>query len=242
MDKSTEESLSPQAASPAASVLKSINLISVLVAIFFSIGMVIDNHSVTVSMLSGAGIYGTVATMLILWQPGALPYVLVSRQREVTERRRDEQQYKIYLRQVPQVAAVDPLPMVSAPPPALASSTRFVSAVPRIGNDLKVVAGSWVTQLFDTSTGRPRPNRITRNKGQVQIKSPDVEVVGYLEGLGIVRQDANKHLYYNVTDYPVLRDALNSIRTGVKRPSLEQDKGAGVGGLQPIVSGEEGIR
>jgi hypothetical protein len=232
MEKYSDDSLSPQAALQVASVSKSINLMSVGVATLLSVGMVIDKHSVTVSVLSGVGFYGAIAGLLVLWQPSALPLVLINRQHEVTERRRDMLQYRMHMTQLP-VPHADPLPRVRVVPPLLLANDRFVPAVPRVADNLKLVAGSWITQLFDTSTGQPLPNRITRNKGQVQIKSPEPEVVAYLEALEIVRVGEGKQLYYNMALYPTLREAINAVRTGVRPPSYAEGEG------RVLVSGGE---
>lgn len=213
-----------EATAMVAAVFKSINLISLGVATLISVGMIVDKHSVTTSVLAGVAFYGLVASLLILWQPGALPYVLVSRQVEVTNRRRDLLQFQAQMAQMPapRAAIIDPMQLEYTPP---APAPTFVPVVPLIAPNLKVVAGSWVTQLFDTSTGRPLPNRITRTKSQVQQKSPEPQVVAYLESLGIVYQDEGKHLYWQVASYPTLRDALNAVRTGVGKPSSEEGKG-----------------
>lgn len=207
----------PQASAQVANVLKSINLMSVGVATLLSAGMVIDKHSVTVSVLSGVGFYGAIAGLLVLWQPGALPYVLVNRQREVTERRRDEMQYKIHVASLPtsQVAVVDPLQLASAPPVA---GGRFVSAVPSIDARLKLAAYEFVTTLFDDE-GRPNPRRIlaahTRRPGQVQAGKPKPEVLDYLLSLQMLAEREGGMLFFDVARYPTLHEAINAIKRGI---------------------------
>lgn len=106
-------------------------------------------------------------------------------------------------------------------------SPRFVPAIPRADPLMKASAGGWVTQLFN-SDGRPN-RKISPNKGNVQVSKPSDEVKEYLVSLGIISEDAGSNIYFDTTRYPVLRDAINSINTGVKRPSLAGGSGGGVG-------------
>lgn len=87
-------------------------------------------------------------------------------------------------------------------------------AVPFISDNTKIDAANFINQLFD-GDGRPLPSKITRNKGQIQHKSPTPEAVEYMASLGIVRTGDGNTLYFNVTTFPTHRDVLNCIRTGV---------------------------
>lgn len=181
-DKYNEEPLSPQAAPQTASVYRSINWMSVAVGIILSIGMAFDNHSVTTSVLSGVSFYGVIAAMLILWQPGALPYVLVSTLtswfREVTERRRDEMQYKIHVSQAPQVSLVDPRQGGSVPS-ALMENSRFVPAIAPGDQSVEREAVAWVLQLYGKD-GEPDPAKVLTEEntdkkdqvGRIRIGAP----------------------------------------------------------------------
>lgn len=205
-------------------VLNSVNWMSAGVATLLSIGMIVDKNSVTVSVLSGVAFYAAIAGTLV-----ATPLIL-NHQDQVTIRRRDELPYLYMPQQQPQrrVTLVDPMQIGSSPPtPAMPS---YVPAVARAKDELKVAAAGWVSQLFDGETGRPLPNRITRAKGNIQLKSPEPEVVEYLCGLGIITQDEGKRLYFNTTDCPTLRNAINAIRTGVRVPSTGGGQGGWEGG------------
>lgn len=221
-----------------ASVFRSINLMSVGVACILGFGMWIDEHSVTVSVLSGVSFYAGIAGLLILWQPGALPSVLINGQREGTIRRRDMLQFHMQMAYVPPphvvrtapiavADLVDPMQTVGIPAATLTESRRFVAPVPATVDTIKVDAANFVTQLFDASTGRPIPHRITKNKGQIQYKSPSNEAIEYLLALEIVKRGAGPQLYWNgdvYTGYPTHRDAINAIRSGVRKASQPQGK------------------
>ncbi len=205
---------------------------NVLITVVLIVGVYFDNRSATVAVLSGVAYFIFSTGLTVLTLSGALPAMVISRQQEVTIRRRDEQLYSLQAAQLPppqRWAVADTVQIPGTTPAQLSQAPSFVPAIPRIADNIKVVAGSWVTQLFDTSNGKPLPNRITRNKGQVQMKSPEPDVIAYLESLGIIYQDNSKHLYWNVANFPTLRDALNSIRTGVKPPSSEGGRVDGLG-------------
>lgn len=203
-----------------ADVLHSVNWMSGAVAAILSVGMIADKHSVTVSVLSGVAFYGTVAGILVM-----TPLIL-NHQDNVTIRRRDELPYRYMPQHTPHIGLVDP---VRLPEPApLPQSPRFIPAVPYAKEGLKASAIGWVTQLFDPDTGEILPNKITRNKGQVQIKTPEAEVVEYLSSLGMVRIGEGKQLYWQSDPYSTFRYALNAIRTGVKPSSWQQGNRVGL--------------
>jgi hypothetical protein len=218
-----------------ASVFRSINLMSVGVAALLSTGMIVDRHSVTVSVLSGVGFYGAIAGLLILWQPGALPAVLINHQREITLRRRDELPYRVQWQQQ-QVRLAD-LPQIEythAVAPALPLQSHLGSFVPAhppqpVSRRVVAVAAGWATQLFNTETGEPNPIYITPKAGQVQVKSPQAEVVKYLSALEMV-EVRNNQLYWQRDTYPTLTETLNAIRTGVHPQAAEGGRGRGEGG------------
>jgi hypothetical protein len=217
---STEQQQPPQAVN----VLNSVNWMSAGVATLLSLGMILDRHSVTVSVLSGVAFYGAIAGTLV-----ATPLIL-NHQDQVTIRRRDEMPYRYLPQPEARVGLVDPVRLPVAA--SLPDTPRFVPAVPRIQDNIKVAAAGWVTQLFDTSDGTPLPTKITRNKGQVQIKSPEPEVVEYLASLGIVRVGDGKQLYWQMDTCPTYRYALNAIRTGVKPTPWQEDRQGGEGGVE----------
>lgn len=230
MEKYTKDEVPQQAGLQVAAVFKSINLMSVGVATLLSTGMVLDRHSVTVSVLSGVGFYGAIAGLLILWQPGALPFVLVNRQHEVTERRRDQLQFKAQMAfaPTPRMNVVDPVQLVSTPPAILTEGKRFVPAVPGADARLKLSCVEFVTTLFDDN-GSPNPRRIlaahTRRPGQVQAGKPKPEVLDYLTALQMVSEGDGGMLFFDVELYPTLREAINAIKRGYL---------AGAGGYPPF--------
>lgn len=217
-----EYTSSEQPSPQASNVLHSVNWMSAGVATLLSIGMIVDRNSVTVSVLSGVAFYAAIAGTLV-----ATPLIL-NHQDQVTIRRRDELPY-LYMPQEQaqrRVALVDPLQIPSGP--SLPATPSYVPAVARAKDELKVAAAGWVTQLFDGETGRPLSNRITKNKGNIQLKSPEEEVTAYLCGLGIISQDTGKRLYFNSDACPTLRQAINAIKRGDRIPST----GGGIDGWE----------
>lgn len=214
-----------------APVYKSVNLISLFVGMIVMGAFIYDNHSVTISVLAGVSFYGAVAGALIL-APHATA-IVIAHMREVTTRRFNELPYKhaqkaqealpgVQVVDHPRIAhrhTVDSLQLPVAP--------SFVPAVPRTSEVVKADAYNFVVQLFNTVDGRPLPQKITKNKGQIQHPSPTPEAIEYLMALGIVQKGEGKQLYYNKDEYdgfPTLRQAINAIRTGVSRPSSEEGK------------------
>lgn len=213
------------------SVLKSVNRISVIVGVIVGVAMFRDGYSVTSSMLAGVTFYGLIATLLI-----AAPFlteIIIAHMHEVTTRRFNELPYKhaqtaqealpgVQVVDHPRIAhrhTVDSLQLPVAP--------SFVPAVPRTSEVIKADAYNFVVQLFNTVDGRPLPQKITKNKGQIQHPSPTPEAIEYLMALGIVQKGEGKQLYYNKDEYsgyPTLRDAINSIRTGVRKASYKEGK------------------
>jgi hypothetical protein len=179
-------------------------------------------------VLSGVGFYGAIAGLLILWQPGALPFVLVNRQHEVTERRRDALQFKAQMTFAPKMAVVDPVQLVSTPSATLTNSKHFVSAVPSADARLKLSCVEFVTTLFDDQ-GRPNPRRVlaahTRRPGQIQAGKPRHEVLDYLAALQMISEGDGGMLFFNAELYPTLRESINAIKRGYP---------AGTGGYPPF--------
>jgi hypothetical protein len=111
----------------------------------------------------------------------------------------------------------------------LPDTPRFVPAVPRTPEAVKVDAASFIAQLFD-SDGAPLPNKITPNKKQIQHKSPSDEAVEYLLALEIVRRGDGKQLYWNddaYTGYSTHLEAHEAIRTGVRKASWQEGRRVG---------------
>lgn len=179
------------------------------------------------------GIVGSVLFFLVgtpvglLSVNGGIATMHRSWEEQRTLRRYNDQQAQIQVMQlgvsgVPQLPPGEPTDL-----PRLPAGPRFVPPVPVAGDEMRAAAAGWIAQLFDPETGKA--TRITRNKGQIQIKSPEPEVVDYLESLGIVRVGEGKQLYWDMALYPNRRSALQAIRTG-GRPSPSE--GGGGGGYQ----------
>jgi hypothetical protein len=223
MDFNSETAAEQMAPLANASVAKSVNLMSVLFAAVIVVGMLINKYSVTTAVLSGASFYGGIAALLVL--APHVTRIIINRQNQITIRHCAELPYRWSVQdEQPRVSVVDPV-QLPYEAPALPESPSFVPAVPRIDDKVKVDAGNFVTQLFDSSNGRPLPSRITKNKRQIQWKSPSPEAVEYLMSLGIVEAGEGKQLYWS-PHFPTLREALNAIRTG-RRPSYQEAKEQG---------------
>lgn len=200
----------------------------VLVTIIVIAGMAYDKHSATVSVLSGVTFFILFGSLVILTLSGSLTAIVTNGQNQKTTRIMHQLQYNAQM-QTQQWTVAD-RPRLERRPSTdslqLPESPRFVPAIPRATEELKAAAGGWVGQLFDPETGKA--TRITPNKGQVQIKSPEPEVVEYLESLGIVRVGENKQLYWDSALFPSRRHAFRAISTGVKPSPSEGHKGGGL--------------
>lgn len=191
------------------------------------------------SMSAPYGILGSVAFFLVgtplslLAVNGGMAEMWRSWQEQKSIRLRDRLDTQLQIAyQQPTVQIVPPQQIEYKPdtdPLQSHSGRRFVSAVPKISDAAKVDAANFITQLFDTGTGRPLPNKITRNKGQIQHTSPTSEAKEYLMSLGIVSAPEGKQLYWS-PHYPTLQEAINAVRTG-RKPSYKEGK----------IKGEEGI-
>lgn len=207
--------------SDTAGVLKSVNLISVLVGVLLAIGMIADQHSITTSVLVGGAVYGLVAILLIVFQPGGLPWIIVNGQNQKTLRLNHAQEHKVHMTLAQsQVSLVPPLHIPSARPAqplALPQAPNYVSAVPPADERLKLGSYQFVRALFDDE-GKPIPKRIlaehTRSPGLVQHEKPKPDVVEYLTGLQMVWTNERKQLFFNVRDYPSLRYCITAIKLG----------------------------
>jgi hypothetical protein len=203
-------------------VLQSVNRISLLVGGIVFGAMLFDGHSVTTSMLAGVGFYAIVAALLIL-----TPYVtalFIAYMQEVTIRRRDDLPYRYAETQRVQVVDQPRIGYTATTDPIqLPVSPSYIPAVPRVNDTTRLDAMNFINQLFD-GDGRPLPNKITKNKGQIQHKSPTPEAIEYLASLNIVRSGTGSQLYYDLSTYPTHREAINALRTGVIAPWQGQGK------------------
>lgn len=223
MRKYTQETVASQVTQPPDWLAIGTIVADVLVTCIVIAGMWIDKYSVTIAVLSGVTFFILFGALVILVLSGTLTEVVVNRQQQVTIRQLHHFQYRAQMQRV-EVVDSPRLPSIpSAPPMQLPSAPTFVSAIPRIGDTTRVDASNFVVQLFDTSNGRPLPSKITKNKGQIQHKSPTPEAVEYLVSLGIVRAPDGKQLYWDGDTYPTLHDALNAIRSG-RRPSYQEGR------------------
>jgi hypothetical protein len=204
------------------SYYSSINYISVAIGLIVMVGFIWDSHSVTVSVLAGVGVYGGMATLLIV-TPHAKD-IAIAHMKEVTIRQNNLHPYEMQEKQLT-AHVIDPVRIPSPQPVApvrLPDSTSYVPAVPRTQPTVKLDAANYINQLFDSNTGQPIPTKITPNVGQIQHPNPSQEAIDYLMALDIVRRGKGKQLYYNRDTYtgcPTLREAINRINSGVKAPS-----------------------
>jgi hypothetical protein len=208
----------------------------VLVTVIVIAAMIYDRQSVTVAVLSGVTFFVLFGSFVILTLSGTLTEIITNGQKQKTARQLHHLQY-VAQTEAARVEVLRPRQLEYTPPThplQLPDSPRFVPAVPSAGESLKVAAVGWVTQLFDTTTGRPLPDRITRNKGQIQIKSPEPEVIDYLASLGMVRTGSGKQLYWNgddTTGFPTLRQSINAIRAGLRPPPWQEQEEDREGGM-----------
>lgn len=202
----------------------------VLVTAIIIIGMWVDSGSATIAVVSGVIFFLVFGCVVILALTGTIKEVAINGQNQRTMREMYRLQY--YAQTAPRVSVVDPVQLPYSQPDALQlpDTPRFVPAVPRTPEAVKVDAASFIAQLFD-SDGAPLPNKITPNKKQIQHKSPSDEAVEYLLALEIVRRGDGKQLYWNddaYTGYSTRQDAHEAIRTGVRKASWQEGRRVGV--------------
>lgn len=207
----------------------------VLVTVIVIAAMLIDQHSATVSVLSGVAFFLLFGTFVIVTLSGTMTAIVTNGQNQKTARMLYELQYDAQVQSL-RVSVVDRPRLVRDPaaaPMQLPDTPRFVPAVPPTEQTVKLDAANFVSQLFDTRTGRPLPAKVTPKAGQIQHKSPSAEAVEYLLALEIVRRGDGGQLYWNrdaYTGYPTYREALNAIRSGVRKASWQEGERVGVEG------------
>jgi hypothetical protein len=198
-----------------ASVFRSINLMSVGVAALLSTGMIVDRHSVTVSVLSGVGFYGAIAGLLILWQPGALPAVLINHQREITVRRRDELPYRA--QSAPAVlTVVEPLQLAHTPsaPAMLPYASTFVAPH---DDSAEREAVAWMLQLYGAD-GTPDAKKVLlasdkEKPGRIRIAAPSRPAKEWLLARHLIH-DLGNGFRLNLGRCPTIADARIHLSPG----------------------------
>jgi len=188
----------------------------VLMTLLLIVGMVIDKQRVGLAVICGVGFFSLFGGMVILVLSGQLTEIVKNQQDQVTIRLHDERQF-LLLRQEVKVAE---LPQLATEVPQLPT---FVPAVPTVADEVKLSCYDFVVSLF--KDGRPDPERIlpegSKRPGQVQMSKPRAEVVAYLSALGMIRTDPQtRMLFFNVKDYPTLREAQQAIKHNQGRKAL----------------------
>lgn len=164
-----------------ASYLASVNRISVLFALILGAAVWWDRNSAITAVITAGITYGTVVVLLILFQPGAVPFIAVSFMREVTIRRRDKMEFRLFEAQgkeTQQVQVVDrlQLPCEAPAPPQLPDSPNFVPAEPN-QRQIAKEAAYWVAVTLYLDNGEPNPDRVnlkggTEAKGRLKTAAP----------------------------------------------------------------------
>lgn len=212
---------------------------AVVIVVMFMFSVIVlgavyrDSDSAITGIVASVPVFLIGTPILILAVNGGITHMFCARLEQVTIRRYNDSMTALQLDTGEQGRAFTVEPVQSSLLTAEGlqggnTSPRYVPAIARAKDELKVAAAGWVAQLFDGETGRPLPNRITKARGNIQLKSPETEVTVYLCSLGIISQDEGKHLFYNTALYPTLRQAINAIGTGVRPSSTD----GGVGGWE----------
>ncbi len=129
--------------------------------------------------------YYSLATPIMLGMvTGAIPYMIVSRQREITERMRLDLQYDLAETQPAKARVAEPLPLGRQPVGHLAApGTTFVAPV---DDSVRNAAMGWIAQLF-TNTGEIDTQKVSLANGRVRCAMPDKSAIEYLESRGLIR-------------------------------------------------------
>jgi hypothetical protein len=178
-NKSTEAQPPKQA-----DVLHSVNLMSGAVAGVLSIGMIIDKHSVTTSVLSGMAFYGAIAGIMVLTP------IIINHQDNVTIRRRDELPYRYMPQpQTQRMELVDPVRLQETTATMLPYS-NFVAPLAEPDDSAKREAVAWLMQLYGAD-GEPDPKKVLlktdkERPGRVRIAAPSRPAKEYLLERGAI--------------------------------------------------------
>jgi hypothetical protein len=193
----------------------------VIAMLLFSLGGMIfvylNNESATTALITFMLFFAFATPLGVMANNGSIAHIISTLSEHATIREQNRQVYTLQRESAPLLSAeppptytlpADPLQTPSAPP-------SYIAAVPRVDPLLKVAAAGWVSQLFDE---RGAPNsKIKGAKSNIQVSKPEEEVREYLLSLGIIREDEGRNLYFDLDLFPVLRYALNTINTGVRR-------------------------
>lgn len=202
----------------------------VLVTIMITVGMAMDTKSVTVSILSGVAFFFGFGAFVLMVLSGTLTAIVTNGQNQKTIRMRDAMPYEFAQQAQRSINVVSPLSPPQLPysqpvaPVLLPEAPSYVPAVPPADEQLKIGSYTFVRALFDDE-GKPMPKRIldthTKSPGLVQYEKPKADVLQYLIGLQMVRENDRKQLFFNKEGYPTLRYCMNAISVGVPAGRVE---------------------
>lgn len=214
----TVEAIAPQAqASLSSDSLAKFALLTVFaVTVLLIGGMIADRQRVLMAFICGTLFFSVFGGIVILVLSGQLGAMVINYQNQRTMRLHDERQFLLY--QQPQVTVVEPLRVEERS--VVKGLPNFVPAVPAVAEDVKLSSYGFVVGLF--KDGQTNPERVlpegSKSPGQVQAKKPKPEVVEYLLGLGMIRVDVkSRMMFFNVRDFPTLREAQQAIKHGIPR-------------------------
>lgn len=202
----------------AVSVLaKTVTLANTLVTVLLIIGMIIDKHSVTVSLLSGVGYFAASTSFVITILSGALPDIWINAQNQKTLQKRDQLQYghqvgiKVY--KPPQIAAT---PATDDDMHMLEATGNFVPAVAEVEDTVRREAVAWVLQLYGPD-GLPNPKKVVTNSknetpGRLWAKNPSEPAINFLTEKGVAHSIGNG-MRLNITRYPTIEHVKEKLRT-----------------------------
>lgn len=187
-----------------------------LVTVLLIGGMIADKQRVALAFICGVSFFTLFGGMVIFILSGQLAAMVINHQNQRTVRMFNEMQFELYSKPAPLIEVEDvEQPRLEDLGPSL---PKFVPAVPKVDDQLKLSAYDFVLKLF--KEGQPDPEKIlpkdSKSPGQIQAKKPRPEVVEYLLALGMVSLNERKMMVFNVDTYPTQRDAQNAIRSGIK--------------------------
>ena len=166
---------------------KAVTYANTLVTLFLIVGMIVDQRSVTVSVLSGAFYFFASTGFVVTVLSGALPAIIINGQNQKTLLKRDELPYKYN----PTWKVVEPLQIPATLPTeglqtpiALPTTRNFVPAQTEADDGARREAVAFILQLYNKE-GNPDPAKVlmaTDNEkpGRLRIKAPSRPAKEYL--------------------------------------------------------------
>lgn len=183
------------------------SLSDVLFAVVIIVALWAWNAAAYVAIIAAAICYLSIASVRAVASSETMRDVLINRQTEITARRANDNQYRIYRTQQAALPQPDYTPAADG-----LQSKRFVPAVdPRA----RVAAAEWIWGLFGDDN-RLDPTKVlaahTKKPGQIQAPKPREDVLALLKDARLVQVGEGGMLFWSAPPTLTVHDALSRIQ------------------------------